>query len=106
MVGEIGHCRLAQPTGQQCTAQPLQTQLVGPDIYRAKGLVLLSEDPDRRYVYQQVGHRWTLEPGSAWGAVPWGTRLVVIGKDGAAPPDAWDVLVGVESVRHVPAGRA
>jgi G3E family GTPase len=32
-------------------------------IYRAKGFVSLQEDPDHRCVYQQVGSRWSLEPG-------------------------------------------
>jgi G3E family GTPase len=57
---------------------------LGNDIFRAKGFVCLGEDPHRRYVYQQVGARWTLEPGEAWGAAPRQTRLVVIGRTGAA----------------------
>ncbi|MFB1487905.1 MULTISPECIES: GTP-binding protein [unclassified Thiocapsa] len=61
---------------------------LGSDIYRAKGFVHLANDPDRRQVYQQVGARWSLEPGAAWGASPGRTQLVVIGRAGAAPPEA------------------
>jgi G3E family GTPase len=66
---------------------------LGRDIYRAKGFVYLAEDPDRRQVYQQVGARWSLEPGAAWGASPGRTRLVVIGGAGAAIPEALDRLI-------------
>lgn len=33
---------------------------------RAKGHVALEEAPDIRYLYQQVGRRWTLNPDGAW----------------------------------------
>jgi G3E family GTPase len=60
---------------------------LGEKIYRAKGFVSLEEDPGRRYVYQQVGSRWTLEPGAGWGGEPRRTRLVVIGHRGATSSD-------------------
>jgi G3E family GTPase len=56
---------------------------LGEDIYRAKGFVWVEDDPERRQVYQQVGARWSLEPGAAWGAEPKRTRIVVIGRKGA-----------------------
>jgi G3E family GTPase len=46
---------------------------------RAKGHVLLSEAPDLRHLYQQVGRRWTLVPDGSWGAEPAATRIVAIG---------------------------
>ncbi|MFY9975291.1 MAG: GTP-binding protein [Chromatiaceae bacterium] len=55
---------------------------LGGDIYRAKGFVHLHDDPDRRYVYQQVGARWSLEPSEPWGEDQRRTRLVVIGRAG------------------------
>jgi len=66
---------------------------LGSDIYRAKGFVHLAEDPDRRQVYQQVGARWSLEPGAAWGASSGHTQLVVIGRAGAATPEVLDRLM-------------
>jgi G3E family GTPase len=56
---------------------------LGEEIYRAKGFVHLLDDPGRRYVYQQVGARWSVEPGNAWGEALCRTRLVVIGRAGA-----------------------
>jgi G3E family GTPase len=60
---------------------------LGEEIYRAKGFVYLQDDPDRRYVYQQVGARWSLEPDVAWDRAPQ-TQLVVIGRRGATHPEA------------------
>jgi G3E family GTPase len=59
----------------------LRTFLDGlPDgVLRGKGFVHLADDPDRRYVLQLVGRRWSLTPGNAWDAEPPRTRLVFIG---------------------------
>lgn len=57
---------------------------LGEHVYRAKGFVYLRDDPKRRYVYQQVGARWSLEAGAPWGAEPRRTLLVVIGRQGEA----------------------
>jgi G3E family GTPase len=46
---------------------------------RAKGHVWLSEAPDQRHLYQQVGRRWTLVPDGGWGDDPPSTRIVAIG---------------------------
>lgn len=56
---------------------------LGDSVYRAKGFVWLASDPERRYVYQQVGARWSIEPGATWGREPRGSVLVVIGRRGA-----------------------
>jgi len=67
---------------------------LGGDIYRAKGFVHLHDDPDRRYVYQQVGARWSLEPSEPWGEDQRRTRLVVIGRAGAVTADGLAALIG------------
>jgi G3E family GTPase len=64
----------------------------GEHIYRAKGFVHLREDPVRRYLYQQVGARWSLEAGSAWGEDTASTLVVLIGAAHAAGTEALDVL--------------
>ena len=53
---------------------------LGEEIYRVKGFVYLREDPARCYVYQQVGSRWSLEPGPIWKPVTAQTTLVMIGR--------------------------
>jgi G3E family GTPase len=67
---------------------------LGEDVYRAKGFVRLRDDPDRCYVYQQVGARWSLEAGDVWGSAVRHTRLVVIGRQGATSALALDGLLG------------
>lgn len=67
---------------------------LGEDVYRAKGFVCLEDDPDRRYVYQQVGARWSLQPGAGWDEDPRRSLLVVIGRTGAATQGGLDVLLG------------
>jgi G3E family GTPase len=60
---------------------------LGEGVYRAKGFVNVEDDPRRRYVYQQVGSRWSLEPGREWNGEPRRTRIVVIGHQGATSSD-------------------
>ncbi len=52
-------------------------------VLRAKGFVHLDEDPERRYVLQLVGRRWTFAAGEPWGATQAETRLVFIGLPGS-----------------------
>jgi G3E family GTPase len=66
---------------------------VSTDVYRAKGFVYLQEDPGRRYVYQQVGRRWSLEPAGEWGETARLTRLVAIGLAGATSAEALQALL-------------
>ena len=73
---------------------------LGEDIYRAKGFVSLEEDKDRRYIYQQVGARWSLEPGAAWEDEPRQTRIVVIGHRGATSAAALDQLLDPNETRR------
>ncbi len=67
---------------------------LGEGIYRAKGFVSLQEDPARRYVYQQVGRRWSLEPGADWEGEARRTRIVVIGHRGAASTAGLNAALG------------
>ncbi|HEY4170010.1 MAG TPA: GTP-binding protein [Reyranella sp.] len=53
-----------------------------PGVLRAKGIVHLSEDPGRRYVFQLVGRRRTLTPDRAWGDESARTQIVIIGLAG------------------------
>lgn len=46
---------------------------------RAKGHVALQEDPQTRYLYQQVGPRWTLEADGGWGIAQPQSHIVAIG---------------------------
>lgn len=50
-------------------------------VLRAKGFVFLKTDAERRYLFQKVGRRWTLEPDQPWAALPQ-TELVLIGLKG------------------------
>ena len=52
-------------------------------VWRAKGLVFLSEDPARAYLLQRVGKRWNLDPDRTWGDQPPNTKLVIIGITGS-----------------------
>ena len=55
-----------------------------PDgIVRAKGLLHLREDPQRRYVLQLVGRRYSIEADRSWGEATPASQLVVIGLPGS-----------------------
>jgi G3E family GTPase len=55
-----------------------------PDgIVRAKGLLRLREDPQRRYLLQLVGRRYSIEADRPWGETTPSSRLVVIGLPGS-----------------------
>ena len=51
---------------------------------RAKGYVALSDVPEVRHLYQQVGRRWTLTEAGTWGDADRRTRIVTIAVGGAA----------------------
>jgi G3E family GTPase len=53
-----------------------------PGVLRAKGIVHLGEDPERRYVFQLVGRRRALTPDRGWGDEPARTQIVIIGLAG------------------------
>jgi cobalamin biosynthesis protein CobW len=56
-------------------------------VLRAKGVIFLQEDPERRFVLQMVGTRWKLTPGQPWGIQKPQSRLVWIGLKGQFDPD-------------------
>jgi G3E family GTPase len=61
-------------------------------IHRAKGFVVLQEEPGRPHLFQLVGRRWSLEPAPT-GAPSEGTVLVLIGHQGAATMEALQTLL-------------
>jgi G3E family GTPase len=65
---------------------------LGTSLYRAKGFVCLADAPDRRYVFQQVGTRWSLELDPSWSGTSH-TVLVVIGRPDATSQAALDALL-------------
>jgi G3E family GTPase len=58
-----------------------------PGVLRAKGVVHLSEDPGRRYVFQLVGRRRALTPDRAWDEESARTQIVIIGLAGQIDDD-------------------
>jgi G3E family GTPase len=52
-------------------------------VLRGKGVLLLAEDPDQRFVFQLVGKRWSIKRDAAWGDALPGTRLVLLGLPGS-----------------------
>ncbi|MDQ3723778.1 MAG: GTP-binding protein [Actinomycetota bacterium] len=59
-----------------------------PDgIVRAKGLLHLLEDLERRYVLQLVGRRYSIEADRPWGDATPASQLVVIGLPGSVDVD-------------------
>jgi G3E family GTPase len=68
---------------------------LGEDIYRAKGFVYLRDDRERRYVYQKVGTRWSLEPGTPWGKEARRTVVVMIALAGTSGAKAFDACSGL-----------
>lgn len=57
---------------------------LAPRAVRAKGFVALSDAPEVRHLYQQVGRRWTLVEAGPWGSLAPCTRIVVIAVRSAA----------------------
>ena len=67
-------------------------------VLRAKGFVHLADDPDRRYVLQLVGKRWSLSPGEPWGAQSPLTTLVFIGLQGSLDDQAFARITGAHKL--------
>ena len=59
-----------------------------PDVYRAKGIIHTAEEPAVRGVLHVVGKRVDIALNDPWGTRPPGTRIVVIGAEGAVVGDA------------------
>jgi G3E family GTPase len=72
-----------------------------PDgIVRAKGLLHLREDPQRRYLLQLVGRRYSIEADRPWGDATPASQLVVIGLPGSV--DAAGLTSVVEDLTAAP----
>jgi len=56
-------------------------------VIRAKRVLCLREDPDRRTIFQLVGKRWSLKPGGEWGDTSPRSQLVMIGLIGSIDAD-------------------
>lgn len=67
---------------------------LGTGIYRAKGFVFLQEEPTRRFVFQQVGSRWSLEAEEPWHNDTPHTTLIAIGQPEAASVESLTMLLG------------
>ena len=52
---------------------------MGSHIFRAKGFINLAEDPEHRYLLQQVGQRWAIEEAGRWDSGTARTEIVCIG---------------------------
>jgi G3E family GTPase len=59
-------------------------------VVRAKGILLLREDPSQRYVLQLVGRRYSIEAQRPWGEESPASRVVVIGLPGSVDAQALD----------------
>ena len=68
----------------------LESWVAGLDegVVRAKGIVWLVDDPERRYTLQVVGRRCRLTADRPWGDTRRQTRIVAIALPGAARPSA------------------
>jgi G3E family GTPase len=73
-----------------------------PQVFRAKGILHLSDRPDHRALLQVVGRRARLTRGAAWGeGEPRTSRLVCIG---IGPVDARALTVALDGCRALSAG--
>jgi G3E family GTPase len=66
-------------------------------VLRAKGVIFLQEDPERRFVLQMVGARWKLTPDQAWGNEKPQSRLVWISLKDQFDPDL--ILKTLKNIR-------
>jgi G3E family GTPase len=57
-----------------------------PSLYRAKGMLFLSDKPHRPDILQLVGRRQEITAGEPWGSEPPRTSLVMIAAPGALDP--------------------
>jgi G3E family GTPase len=75
-------------------AQPVELELfehwvlsLPTNIYRAKGILRLAEEPGHEAIFQLVGKRSTVEKGNRWTGPP-GNALVLIGLRGEMAPSS------------------
>jgi G3E family GTPase len=70
-----------QALSRQAVQQTLEQ--AATHIYRAKGILFLSDSPDQKVIVQAVGRRIRFEAGGTWGDQSPATQLVLIGPRGA-----------------------
>ncbi len=74
-------------------------------VVRAKGIVRLAEAPERRFVLQLVGRRWSLEPEAGGGRrdpVSDPSVIVCIGLADQFEPESLEALFASTPIGHVP----
>jgi G3E family GTPase len=72
-------------------------------VLRAKGIVRLAEAPDRRFVLQLVGRRWSIEPAEVEApALPRPSEIVVIGLADQLDPESLRTLFAPVLAIHLP----
>ena len=80
--------RLLEECGRAGVQRLLFVSRLGADpnsiypLLRAKGVLCLSDQPDRRTIYQRVGARWRYSEGGPWGDDEPRSTLVLIGPTG------------------------
>ena len=76
-----------QPLSLDALNEMVKKTLPG-NIYRCKGVVCTTENPERRAVLQVVGRRADVTLGEAWGDTKPRTQIVAIGAPGSIDPEA------------------
>lgn len=76
-------------TDQPLTLRALRhvAKTLSSSIFRAKGMIYLSDFPDRRGIFQMVGTRVRLSIGEPWNEQKPSTQIVVIGTPGGVDPE-------------------
>jgi G3E family GTPase len=86
MIFDTWSWQSAQPLSFKATKRAIEK--LPTSIYRAKGVLFLADDPDRRGILQVVGKRATLTWGPPWGSDLAYSQLVVIGSHGELDREA------------------
>lgn len=73
-------------------------------IYRAKGILSIQGEPNRRVIVQVVGRRVEVELGDYWGDSPKRSQLVTIGLRDGVDPEALEASLRACEVEESPSG--
>jgi len=81
-------------SGSYVNDEPLQRQAfenflteMPESILRAKGILYLADQPEKRMIFQQVGRRWSLTPEHPWSDEKPQSQIVWIGLKGEFEPE-------------------
>lgn len=87
-------------SGNYVSDRPLQRQAfenflteMPESILRAKGIIYLADQPEKRMIFQQVGRRWSLIPKRPWSDEKPLSQIVWIGLKGEFEPENLSVLL-------------